>query len=215
MPTAAPSSAEQQVLREHQADDAPRARAKRQPHADFAIARARAREHEVGGVAADGEQHQQHHALQDAERREEHHLRPARRPPVRDQLAVMRPLVSGKATASARIAAVNSGMRLRFGRVVAQPAHHASSRAGCAISSSLDPANSAGASVAGTHRSNCSARIVPWKPSGATPTIVSGRSLTRMRLADRGRRAAEMRLPVVVRDHDDRLPARPRRLHPA
>ncbi len=41
----------------------------------------------VRGVAAHGEQHQQHHALQDAERGDEHHLRAARRPPVRHQLA--------------------------------------------------------------------------------------------------------------------------------
>ena len=79
--------AEQQVLGEHQPDHAAGPGAEREAHADFAIARAGAREHQVGGVAADREQHQQHHALQDAERGDEHHLRAARRLPVRHQLA--------------------------------------------------------------------------------------------------------------------------------
>ena len=56
---------QQDVLGEQQADDAPRVRAERQPHAHLALTRARAREHEVGRVAADREQQEQHHRLQD------------------------------------------------------------------------------------------------------------------------------------------------------
>ena len=39
--------------------------AEREADADFALARAGARQHEVGGVAADGQQQQQHDGLQD------------------------------------------------------------------------------------------------------------------------------------------------------
>ena len=102
MPTTAPKHAEQQVLGQHQPDHAARTGAEREPHADFAVARAGAREHEVGGVAADREQHQQHHALQDAERGDEHHLRTARRLPERHHLAADAAVGLGKRLPPAR-----------------------------------------------------------------------------------------------------------------
>ena len=45
-----------------------RAGAERQAHADLALPRARPGQHEVGGVAADGEQQEEHDPLQDPER---------------------------------------------------------------------------------------------------------------------------------------------------
>ena len=61
--------------------------------------------------------------------------------------------------------------------------------------------------VAGSHRSNFSRSTVPWKPCGATPTMVMSRPLTRINLPHGGRRTREVTLPILVRDYRHRLAA--------
>ena len=62
--------------------------------------------------------------------------------------------------------------------------------------------------IVGIQTDGTSPQSMPWKPSAATPTTVIGCVLIENRAADDVRPAAEMLLPVVVRQHDDRMRAR-------
>ena len=165
--------AEQQVLGQQQPHDAARTGAEGEPHADFALPRGGAREHEVGGVAAHRQQHQQHHALQDAERGGDHLLRSARRSPVRANLDadVRVGLRKGHREIAHGRRRLGRAPALRWRRRAAGPSP--SSRAVRDPRARAIPPATSAPCVAGTHRSNCRPMIVPWKPSGATPTMVS------------------------------------------
>ena len=156
---------QQQVLGQQQADDAPRAGAEREAHADLALPRAGARQHQVRGVAADREQQQQHDALQ--------HRQRARRASAAVRAAPARTAAPrrrssrwsrDRSRASSRIADVELGLRLRRASPRREPAERRSSRAAPRSSSSRDPASSAGAIVAGTHRSKFSIEHRALKP---------------------------------------------------
>ena len=84
-----------QVFREQLADKAPRAGAKGQAHAHLPVARAGSREHEIRGVAADRQQQEQHHRLQDCERAHQEALRAPRRLPERKHLGLHCPIRVG------------------------------------------------------------------------------------------------------------------------
>ena len=108
-PTAGADQAEHQMLGHQQAHDPPSAGAQREANAYLLPAGARPRQQQIGGVAADGEQHEQRHAL-------EHHDRAGdetaagRAAPARS--AAPRPdataLVYGYARARSCIAALSS-----------------------------------------------------------------------------------------------------------
>jgi hypothetical protein len=81
---------EQQILPQDQPRDARTCRAERESDADLTVPRARPRQHEVGGVAADGEEEDEHDRLQDPERCRQHPLRSARRLPERQHFGLQR-----------------------------------------------------------------------------------------------------------------------------
>jgi hypothetical protein len=74
---------EQEVFNQQQTRNASTAGAEREADADLALPHRRSSQHQVRGVAADREQQQQHHALQNQQCVREHALRPARRLPER------------------------------------------------------------------------------------------------------------------------------------
>ena len=196
VPSTAAASASSRFSSEQQADDAPRPGAEREAHAHFALTRAGARQQQVRGVAADREQQEQHDALQhrhapataSAAARAAHARTAAPRPSAprwsRDTASPdrasswstlgLRPRHGARPSASRPMSVVAADCRGRRARAI--------------------QAAATGASVAGTHRSNCRPRTVPWNPSGVTPTTVSSRSFTRNGLADRGRGAGRSRV---------------------
>ena len=193
-----------------------RPRAEREPHAHFALPRAGAREHEVGGVAAHREQQQQHDDLQDRERGA-------------PSSAAGRAATARTAAPRLRSSRLVCGIRLRelaHRRVDARSAPAravAPARAGpitvvAAHAAVLELAR-AGQHDGRQRRRQPEVELQPHhgaleaarrrrrRSSGRTP-------LTRIVLAERRRATAEARLPVVVRDHDDRGAARRARLRP-
>ena len=124
-PSAAPSSASTQVLGEQQAEHAPRSGSERQPDADLPVPRAGARQHQVRGVAADGEQQQEQHSLQDAERADEELLRAARRLPEPQDPGLDRLVRFGVVVRELSHRDVELGLRRGARRARRQPPGHA------------------------------------------------------------------------------------------
>ncbi len=115
---------QQDVLRQQQAGNSPRTRAERQAHAHFALTRARPRQHEVRGVPADGEQQEQHDALQDREPGHHQPHRPARRPQERQHLTAERRVRLRVGARQLPHDAVQIGLRLGERDAALELSHH-------------------------------------------------------------------------------------------
>ncbi len=198
---------EHHVLGQQQAHDAPRPRTERQPHAHLALPRARPRQHQVRRVPAHGHEQQQHDALQERERRDQEALRTTRELPERQHFplhgrvrlgVVLRQLPHrrvhialrlrtrgpGREQASSRIAP--NGALVQFSRSVEERRRHRRRQPQVELQAENGPLESA--------RGHADDR--------------DGAAVDANVLADRRRRAREARLPVLVRDDRDRIPAR-------
>ena len=131
--------AQDEALRQQQPGDAHRAGAEREAHAHLPLTRARAGQHEVGGVAADGEQQQQHDRLKDDQGRGQHALRPARRLPEGEHLAAHRAvglrvglgeLPHGRVELALRLRARHRRLELAHDRIAADVAVFELARSG-------------------------------------------------------------------------------------
>ena len=142
--------------------------------------------------------------LQDGERRRHQPLRPARRLPERQHFALHVAVGLRVRLRQLPHRHVDVALRLRARSRRRRACRSRCSRGSSRSSSSREPGSTAGASVAGSQKSNTSRITVPLNPRGATPTIVTSTPLTRTVCPSAAGRAAEARLPVVVRDHDHR-----------
>ena len=135
-------------------------------------------------------------------------MRPARRPPVRDQLAADAAVGLGKGHRERTHRRGEFGCGLRLGGVVTQPAHHGVA----ALAARIELARS------GKQRRRQRGRHPqvelqredrPLETLRGHPDDRQRQIIDANRLTDHGRRAAEIPLPIVVGQHHDRLRAWP------
>ena len=160
-------------------DDARAAGAERHAHADFALPRAGPRQHQVRGVAAHREQHQQHDALQGGERPVIISCGPRGAAPERHHLGRSCWRCSRDRRGPAPHHAVDVRLRLGLGRAGREPPEHGVAARLARSSSSREPASSDGASVAGTHIEKSGRAPCPGSVRGRRRRCVRSRSLTR------------------------------------
>ena len=202
---------EDDVLRQEQADNPAWRRSEGEAHRNLPLARAGAGEHEVGRIAADGQQQEQHQALQNRERGREQPLRAPRRLPERKHFAPHRRVRLWIGLRKLTHGGVELGLRLlpRGGRL--KPAH-------CRVAS--DPAVlELARPVEHDRRQRRRQPDVEVQPEHGALERSRGdaddgevAAVHSQRPSGRIRCAIEPRLPQAVPDHGDRLAARRRRL---
>ncbi len=197
---------DQQALDEQQADDSETARADREADADLALPRGRAREEQVGRVAAYGEQEQQHDRLQQREGPGEHALRAARRLPEGQRFGA-HPAVRLRIE-TREIA--HRGVELRLRRVAADAVGEAAEHRVAAQRTIVELRRSR--EQLRRHRRRRPHVEVepedrPLESRGRDADHREHAIVDAHRAADNRRIAAEPRLPVVVPDDEHRLAA--------
>ena len=206
-PDAGAGRREQQRLEQHQPGDAEARRPERQADAEVALPDAGPRQQQVGDVAADRGEHQQHHRLQQGQRAVDHPLRAARRIVEGVQLDA-EPAV-GRRVGAGQLA--RGGVELGASRRGRSAGAQAPQDRVAALRS-IDELARARDQGAGHRRRHPHVEGQPQRRALEARRRHAD-DLHRLavhadRRADGGARRAEARLPVVVGDDHDRLPSR-------
>ena len=200
---------EQQHLGQRRGAEADAGRAERETNPELALADAGARQQQVGDVAADGDEDEQHQELQQPQGGAQHALRPARGIHERRDLGAERLVGSriGRGQLAHRRVEVGLGGGARHVRAQAAHQRVAALRAVVELARAL-------------HHHRRHRRRQPHVERQAERRALKAARrdaddgerhvVDPDRFADRRGRAAKARLPVAVRDDGDRTPARRR-----